>query len=73
MPQHVGVTADSIVIRELVNPPDRRDRVILVVYHLAPRGLDIGHDQGIDHRQRLRQGHDAPDCLDLCGHRLPCQ
>ncbi len=61
---------DPIVIRELVNPPDRRERVILVVDHNARRGLDIGHGQSVDPRQRLCQGHDAPNRQDLRGHRL---
>ena len=65
------MTTDPIVIRELVNPPNCRERVILAVDHLAHRGLDIGHGHGVNPRQRLRQGHDAPDHLDLRGHRLP--
>ena len=40
--------ADPIVFRQLVNPPDCCERVILVVDHLTRGGLDIGHGQGID-------------------------
>ena len=62
---------DPGVIRQLVNAPDHRQRVVLVVDHRIGRGLDVLHRQGVHPRHHLRQRHDASHRLELLRDPLP--
>mmetsp|Transcript_18419 Transcript_18419/g.27522 ORF Transcript_18419/g.27522 Transcript_18419/m.27522 type:complete len:223 (-) Transcript_18419:157-825(-) len=70
IPQHVGVTTDPVIIGKLMNTPNRRQSMVLIINHIASCSLHIIHRQRIHLCHHLSQRHHTSNCSNLLCHLL---